>query len=284
MFDKIIFYNALHFGDVFVSTGFVSWVINNVPAKQYEYRTKCNPKILSHIPVKPVLSENFWDDWFIKDNKLYINTWYGACNKKYMTGTNIQTLFDLFKFELQKLDITLPGTPDEYIPSVDFSYYNIKRINEKIKSISEPKVVICNGIPLSGQAPPVDLKTITQTLIDKFPGICFFFTNQTHCHGSNVISTRDFMETTGNDLYENAYLCSFADVIVGRGSSPYTYCFNRMILDNIKPKMISLSCMDSTTFGLHHYEKYNNKFTSIKCDNTENIINQLSCEIEQQCQ
>jgi len=49
MYNKIIFHNRVHKGDLFVSKEFVRYIINNVKANNYIYYHKWSNKLLKDI-------------------------------------------------------------------------------------------------------------------------------------------------------------------------------------------------------------------------------------------
>lgn len=281
MYDKIIFHNCAHKGDLFVSKEFVKHVINNVDAKYYLYYHKWSKKLLSDIDKLQFVDYDnniYKNNWLVDQNNIYINTWYRACNDLYHNGTTIQTLYNMFKNEGAKLNIKFSDDITDYIPKIDYDKFNILNAKKFIDKHTDKKmIIICNNMSLSGQSINYNWDSHIEILSDKFQHILFLVTNRFgKITKQNVIYTSDILQCD-DDLNENAFLASHCKMIIGRGSGPYTYCLNKDILDkNIK--MISFSCIDSTSFGLHNI--YQDKFISINKYDGLQISNILSEHIK----
>ena len=130
-------------------------------------------------------------------------------------------------------------------PKIFFDEYQICFIKEWILTHGAfKKVLISNANVQSGQAVNFDFIPAIQELATRHPKTMFILTNKESSINlklNNIIYSSDIIKTSNMDLNENAYLGTFCDIIVGRASGPFTFCFNQDILFNRDVKMISFS-------------------------------------------
>ena len=246
MFDKIIFYNLFHSGDVFISKSFVKYIVNNVPAKEYVYVHCWGSKILMDIEN---LGYFHWPDsdfplthgerWKILGNDLYINTWIGVDNSKFLSAYNITLLgfHSLFKEGLKEFcGHELVGEPLDFIPDIDFSKFDVSNIDKFMASNSATKrILIDTCLIMSGQSLNFNFSSIIEKIALKFKDYHFFITNYPkEVNLNNVFYCRDI---TGidEDIVECAYFGNFCSTIIGRASGAYNYCVTKYnIIENPK--------------------------------------------------
>lgn len=251
MLDKILFYNFWHFGDIHVSRSLVKFIVNNIPAKEYQYHHYNGPKILQDIPKLNyqllTFSEDFkWKGWWRENEILYCNTWYNAYQQQEFKGCTIQTLFNIFKRGLKEtINYDLPENPIDYLPEIDNSYYPFKQPFDVLENI----VLISNCDVLSGQSNNFDFNPIINYIANKFPSLKFVITNK-NGNGillSNVYYFQDIVKVSGCDLNEISLFSKNIPIIVGRNSGPHTFCFTK---ENLMNKDKVFVCFSHEEFGI----------------------------------
>ena len=229
-YKNICFYSSFGTGDLHNSREIIKNIIKNNPSN-YFYAHPQDPKILSdienlkHSKIYPFMNSMIP---FIKgeENDLYINTWIGRDSKFVLPGIgctleNYLKMFNeiLSKVNLQKLDRSL----EDYIPSINYSKFDIFRINEFIKD-HKNLILISNGIVNSEQSINFDFTNIIMKLLDLFPEYDFILTQKINLDTKNLFFTDEIIQTTNSDLNEISYLSLFSKVIIGRSSGPYVFC------------------------------------------------------------
>jgi len=240
MFDSLSFYNHYGNGDLFISREFIKEVMDIIPAKKYYYATGKPrrmfadiPKI-NHIDIYPTPED---DDRYrmrsrcnIVDNNLFINTWLGV-DSRYVTpanSCNIEGYLSNFNHILRELGVTLlTGQHDEYLPSIDYSYFNTKPIDDFLNSNSTRMVLIDTCTPQSGQASKFDMTSIVQRICDTFKKTTII-TAPLDIVATNHITTQEITNSEdGFDLNEISYLSTYIDLLIGRSSGCYVFSMTR---------------------------------------------------------
>jgi hypothetical protein len=263
---KLVFYNHWHNGDIFVSRGFVNFIINNSNFESYHYVHKNSNNILKDIPVitnnesLQYLDKN--SPYFNNTYEMYLNTWYGS-NTKHFSGCNFNSLYLHFNEFCNKiLNINMNNyDPTIFLPDlIDTSLLHINNINIDNFKMFDKKVFICNNDVLSEQSVNFDFNEIISELCIYFPNYLFIISNKKNIltndsfinsriknkiinllHYNNLIYSADIINIDGNDLLENSYLSTFCDIIIGRNSGAYTFANNKENLLNKNKKFISIS-------------------------------------------
>lgn len=170
-----------------------------------------------------------------------VNTWVG--NGKPFTGCNLETLHNLFSRGMPTLKLR---RWQDYVPTINWDYFPLTRLPD----LTGKRVLICNGPVLSGQATNFDFTGIIQCLALRFLEIEFIYTNplSSPIHFPNVVPAETYVPY-GTNLNEIANLSRSCDIIVGRGSGPYTFCIHS---DNLVPgtKFISFCNADAHDLGM----------------------------------
>ena len=123
----------------------------------------------------------------------------------------------------------------EYIPSIDFSYYDTEGVNNFLETVKKSKrmVLIDNGKVLSKQAENFDFTLVIRSLAEIFTDIIFVITHEINYKAENVFTASEIINSTNStlvfDLNEISYLSQFCDTLIGRCSGPHTFC---QTLDN----------------------------------------------------
>jgi len=222
---NIYFYNHFHNGDVFYSKEFVRDIKSKIGNSHY-YIHYNDFSILKDFDIEQI-RDNTPDRKFSlskKDNNLYINTWVGQAEAKYLKyncslKSNYLIYLDIYKslgIEIQPIGF--------YIPSVDFN--NVQKIN-----IDKNSILVCNNNVHSGQSDNFDFDPVIDVLSNKYKNIIFIITNDTKLNKSNIKKVKDLLGYDMNNLLETSYISTQTDIIIGRGSGPY--CFSH-IKENMK--------------------------------------------------
>lgn len=236
MVNRVIFYNYFHNGDLHVSRGLVKEVAKQCLAKGIPcyYYHNYSPEILSDIPGVVFSQDQFCSGFtptHIKDDTLYLNTWYGS-NQNVFNGHGLtfDTLYLSFKEAVKCLPINLESVaPIDMFPNIEYDKFFIQPAKNWLSSNSRRKVFISNGVPLSGQSSEFEFARIINRLADHYPNIDFLVSNEEKGlqKKPNVFLTRNIIQKTGCDLNENSYLSTFCDTIIGKFSGTYTYAMTK---------------------------------------------------------
>lgn len=240
MIENIVFYNHWQNGDIHVSREFVKLIVNSVQAKNYLYLTHKSPELLKDIPKLKVESAGieYLDNdspfmWNLHTRTLCFNTWYGVSPTfKNTSSCTIDTLFELFSAHIKKtLNLTLnPLKIKEYVPTVDYDYFEVSNIDDYIRKSQNKKVLVCNGDVVSKQSQNFSFNNIITKIALRFPNVDFIMTEKFNCSVNNIKFTDSIIQKEGNDLNEISYLSTFCDLVVGRSSGPYIYA---MVKENL---------------------------------------------------
>jgi hypothetical protein len=261
--SSIYFHNNFHNGDVHLSRNFVRNYVKLLNAENYFYIHNCDPKITFDLdPEVKTISDyaktNSLQEKLlhVDENKLFINTWIGTENKKFLKkfGLNYncyrQIFFEVLKnFEIDFLD----HNEEDLIPKIDFSKYNIEIKNSNIFDKIENNVLFCNNDFKSGQSLIFNMDFFLEKKSKEFSNLNFIVTNPTNVKNHNIFNLKDFIQTTGSDLIECAYISQFCRYIVGRSSGPYTFSIMKENLLDSNKNFICLSFREEYTCW---YEKH----------------------------
>ncbi len=236
MYDKIVFYNHFGNGDIFESREFVKEIYKTVDAKEYIYSHGKNHRLLLDMPFLEqdssyVATLSPRDSVVVSDNTMYINTWIGRDSSYVLPGIGctVEMLCKMYK----DMGFTIRYNPYYYIPRIDFTYYNTRRIATEMQlARKHKKVLISNGNVQSCQADNFPFEPIINRLAEKYPDVLFYITSAMNYSNSNIIETNSITdcEGLGSDLNEIAYLSTYCDLIVGRSSGPFVFAQN---FDNV---------------------------------------------------
>ena len=238
MLDKLVFYNSFGAGDIFESREFVKDYMKQFPAKEYWYAHGKHPRILADMPKLRYTSiEDFMNcrmPFFNKGNSLFVNTWIGRTSKYVLPGAGctVERLYDMHNEYLNAIDRKhLLKTVYEYIPSIDYSYYDVSGVNDFLDGVKKDRrmVLIDNGNVQSKQAENFDFTDVIIELSEIFPEIIFIITHKIDIKLPNVVTTDSITRVKNFDLNEISYLSQFCDTLIGRCSGPHTFC---QTLDN----------------------------------------------------
>lgn len=228
---KVIFYNHFGNGDIFESREFVKEYMAKIPADNYYYAHGKSQRILADIPelqfteVTDIM--NAMHAAIITDDILYINTWIGRDGKYVLPGIGcvVESLYYMHNEILESMGFErLEKEMIDYVPSIDYSYYETDKIDEFCQKYDNRKVLISNGSVHSNQAKNFSFTQPIKMLSQTFPDILFLVTSPNRIERDNVIFTSDLIQTKdGFDLNEISYLSLFCDTHIGRNSGPHVF-------------------------------------------------------------
>lgn len=277
---RVEFFNGANKGDVFLSRGVISWTVSNVSAEEYVYERFFDDKLIRDLKgVKPLRykrNEKRSQLWTYQNNILRANVSY-MVGTQYWDGTCAKTLLSALKGEIPRLlGIPVNATIEDIIPTIDFSYFKTQLIDDLLKDIKDSrKILICNNDTNSGQAVNFDMNPLIEYISDKCPGGHVFVSNDTDKKvlKQNVHYISDFIiEKDSADLIEISYVGKHCNLVIGRGSGPYTHCLTKENMHNPLLKFIGFcGGLSPMSFGLESI--YKNKFFNNPAKNCAEAIN-----------
>jgi len=246
MLEKVIFYNYYGHGDLFTSREFIKDLMEKIPAQEYFYAHLRNPRILADIenlqymhPTDSMKNKNAWKQI---ENALYINTWIGRDSKYVLPGIGctVEQHHLMYSHYTQGMQIPpLTKLMKEYIPSIDYTKFDLKSSQYFIENNREAKVLICNELVQSSQAENFDMGQIIKVIATEYKNILFLITKQLPFQKDNVVYTGDITLVSDSfDLIDISYLSRFCNLIIGRCSGPHVHT------------MVRENCMDTTKTNL----------------------------------
>lgn len=237
---NLIFYNNWHNGDVHFTREFIKDIILKTNFNEYFYLQNNSYKLLKDIDIlKKGKTNKFCSDNNIIlqiNNDIYVNTWIGVGYYLEDIGVpNLKSYYTLFEHIYKKLNIKLENI-NNYIPEIDYNYFDIKEIDNFISNNNRNKILIDNVEGNSYQSKKIDFDSIIKEIIVSFPDFDFILTNsQNKLLFDNVFYTNDIIKTENGDLNEISFLSTFCKIIIGRSSGPYNFSIvKKNINDNNK--------------------------------------------------
>lgn len=224
-----------------------------MPNNTFEYWHFNHPKVnldvqipLTNLPTQLDHKVQFYEQGEV----MAINTWVGArwdIFEKHQ-GANLNSIYEGWCAIYDKLQLKIRDDAESYLPRIDFSFYNISKVDEYIKSSSKKKILICNGKPMSNQSFDSDMSDLVNELAAKNDEIDFICTKKFITKLPNVLFTDDIIQDNEQflngvntywvdlpknvcDLNEISYLSTFCNAIIGKNSGPFTFCGT---YDNLK--------------------------------------------------
>ena len=256
MYNKLIFFNHCHAGDVFESKEFVRDIYPQVSAKECYYTHGQDQRIFLDIPYIKQTAEflhhmNPGTATLDINGDFWINTWIGRTGKYVLPGSGcvVEMLHKMYQ------DMNFKLRPDiySYIPEVDFRCYKRDGILDNLEAVeNKNKVLICSGLVHSAQAENFDFSPIVQRLADNFPSVVFYYTSQLSLQSrNNLFYTRTIIGDLSSDLNEIGYLSTFCDLIVGRCSGPHVFTMHKTnCLDSSKAFLSFTHTQENSHFVL----------------------------------
>jgi hypothetical protein len=229
--SNVYFFNNYHNGDVFYSKEFIKDIKNKLGINHY-YCHNNDFSILKDVDVDQIRKYTPHNDTSVIQigDDLYINTWIGQQNFKYLTyGCSLKSNYILFCDIYNQLNISI-NPMEFYIPTVDFQKIETKNIDNFIQS-NKRYVLVCNNSVWSGQSENFDFDPIIDYLSNIYPNITFIMTNDSFLQKSNIITVNNILNYS-NNLLEISYLSTKVDVIIGRASGPFCFTHIKENMEN----------------------------------------------------
>lgn len=251
MIDKIVLFNHYHRGDIFTNREFIKHLRSQLPDIRFSYLHFNHPKLTRDMEIPLIGSPdnlNQHSKFFFDKDTLYINTWIGA-DPEFMAkhkGLNLHAMYEqwleVYAFVSKTLgkEIFIYADKEDYLPSVEFSHFNTLNIDNYLNSSDNMKrLLICNGVPKSGQSFSNDMAEFINETAKKFAKVDFICTQRFPTDNKNVLFTDDIIgdiETVDKrapwedkdlnicDLLEISYLSEKCDIIIGKNSGPAVFC------------------------------------------------------------
>ena len=279
---KIVFYNHYHNGDIHYSREFIKDIMNKFKSKEYSYYFNLehvadkdiikdiNIKIINTLPY--FISEK--EPLKVIDNTIYINTWVGQKDYEYVHnyGINLKANYQIYKDIYKQLNIKLEDV-DFYIPTINYSYFDVSKINKFLKDKEKTiKVLISNGITRSAQCENFDWNDAINEFSSIYKDVVFILTDsKNRIDKKNIFYTSDIINKKF-DLNEISYLSMSCDLIIGRASGPYAFSQTKETLLDSKKNFICFC--DKSDF--EWYISKECKHVTINKYKTDDIISEIS--------
>ena len=277
--EEIYFHNPFGIGDVFVARTFVKEICKQLKDKKIYYCHIWGTHLFEDIPNLEEISVIDFESKFKADSpfdrsclinhyssnpsqfsamktatlnkvkSLHINTWYNTMAEHYASYDgqacfpvlvhNFQSIFNVLK-------ISEIENPSDFLPSVDYSYYDQdKRVAKSIQNIKgkfKKLVLVCNEV--IEKTPIVDNFNINQTVqehVTNNPDTAFIFTREDFPTANNVFFTDNILRGKPRpDLIYMGLIAEYCDVIIGRMSGPTTHTLTKAnLVDNPKQYIVT---------------------------------------------
>ncbi|HEY5267661.1 MAG TPA: hypothetical protein VII94_00825 [Candidatus Saccharimonadales bacterium] len=256
---KVVFFNHHHNGDIHVARSFVREIMKKEPNVSFSFTHKNSRNLLADIPslkydansINTIKDEQI--SLFNKGDTYYFNTWYCQSQYKYyrMYGLTLDALYAAFDNNCKNLwgwslkDIS--SDPSIFIPTIDYSKFQIENAKSWIDDHLEKKIFVSNGKVLSGQAAPFELTSMIIDIANKHTDKTFILSNKENDKKlpNNVVYSSDLIKKEGCDLNENAFLTEHCDLIVGKASGALTFSLNQVNLLKRNVKLLNFVTLQS---------------------------------------
>lgn len=281
--NKIVFFNHFHNGDIHLSRELIKHFIKLFPDCKYVYGHNNSDRLLldiSNLQIDHNIHQSinaYTTGIFIQSQTLYVNTWIGAENKKFLCHDCVYpSIYDLLNYYCETLQLEKLGLSEKYIPNINFSYYDINPIDQHFKyNIVDKNIFIVNGQCHSGQCQiSIDFVSLITSLSSSYPNYHFYVSNfePQLLNIPNVFMTDKIIDQSilNNNLNETAYITTFCDIIIGRPTGAWTFALNQTNFNKNKT-FISLV---NQNISFNGFETINKTSKFIRCSNI-NEINQL---------
>jgi hypothetical protein len=177
----------------------------------------------------------------------YQNFPFPGCNFENYVGIAVELskLYNLPRF--QSIEYFLPEVDFDKLPTKDFMDEVMYEQGQFYKKI----ILFCNGHVRSGQSENFDFTPVIERLSTEYPNYLFLTTQKIETSKTNILHTSSITNISP-DLLEISYLSTLCDVIVGRGSGPYTLSQNKQNLLNPNKKFV---CFGNNKYIAKFYQE-----------------------------
>lgn len=239
---NIYFFNNYHNGDVFYSKEFVRDIKNKIGINHY-YIHNNDFSILKDFDINQIRIATPDNSISLskKNNDLFINTWVGQANAKYLKyNCSLKSNYLIYTDIYKSLEIQIEPI-NFYIPNVNFEKVDQLNINNFFDNIKKKTVLVCNNNVFSGQSVNFDFDPIINYISDIYKDVLFILTNNSNLSKQNVINVNNIIGYNMKNLLEISYLSTKTDIIIGRGSGPFCFSHIEDNINNDKKTFISFT-------------------------------------------
>jgi hypothetical protein len=251
---SVSFFNYCNNGDIAVSRDLVKYTMRVAREKlgaecKFRYYHKNSPRLTVDIPeleyhsltdMPKVSGISDLRSFKYKDT-IFLNTWYASSPIFKGMFCTLNTLHELFRANLKEwFEHDIDMDVGKFLPTYDVQRLDAQ-LNFATTEVHRIRVLLCNGQPMSGQTnmPAGALEEAIGPLIEKYSDALFIITNPAvdesrpdsfekfGVHHNVRYVDRIIVGVDGCDLPEVAYLSGYCDVIIGRGSGPYSFSLIR---------------------------------------------------------
>lgn len=290
---KTLYFNNFncHNGDLHYYREFIKDIINKTDFDNYYLlENKSSSKLLIDIPnlkFDKINGNCFINQTYYKINQdVYINIHFIRTDSNYLIikdnewfkyNSLLDAYYEYYSFIYNKLSINLDNK-NNYIPTINYSKFEIENIDKFIQQNDKFKLLFCNGKVLSGQSKLTldNIFYIIDKLSDMHKNIDFILTEKIDIIKENILFTDDIINCQLPDLNEISYLSTFCNIILGRTSGPYCFTLTKDNLNDSEKTHISISSNFITSF----YTEFSKSDRILITDNdNDKIINSINDEI-----
>lgn len=231
---ELVFFNHYRNGDVFINRQYVKQIKSHFNVHTY-YAHNNHESITRDLNITQISTSNLSNKIqqsiptaYDKENKiLFINTWVGAWAGKYFNWgehPNFVTLHAIWKEYFDGFGIEMEGNYYDYLPFINLDYYPLKAATEwLVEKENSQFVLICNGQQQSEQSDMGNMRNIIDRLSLKFPSMNFLVCDKLDLVRENITYTDDLFGGPIGNLVDISYMSSFAKLIVGKNSGPFSF-------------------------------------------------------------
>lgn len=287
---NIVFFNHFHNGDIHVSRGFLKFITEKFPQFNYFYTHKNSSNLTKDLNIT-FLPDDINNNPYIQEqlmsykkqgDTIYINTWYCSGHRRFFKECTFISLYNLFEFYFQEIfGLNIKDYDEQlFLPSIDFNRCLTEHVDEFFITNNKPTILISNGNTLSGQSSNFDFNPLIIQLSKTFPEHNFLLSNKMGIiiKENNVFYTEDIIKSKENDLNENAYISLKCNIIIGRDSGTYTFCYIKENILNPDKAFLSFSYNNIIT---NWYENRRAKIShSLKMNSYQEIFNVIESVIK----
>jgi len=285
-YRNIYFYNHYHNGDIHLSRNIIKHILKNIKFKNAYYISNSKKELFLDMEVIPLDIKNFNLnqnlDILFNQEDLYINTWIGQSNRKFLSRENAFAVSaeankNLLNSLCEKLSIEKIQSIRSLVPDINFDSLQNKNLIEEFFIKNKNKtVLICNNYPKSFQAEANNFSEFINELTEKYKNINFLVSNKEIeiKENKNLFYIEDICKIE-NNLIQISYISIFCDIVFGRASGPYEVCKIKKNLFSENKKFI---CFCKEKIDSSWIEDIYCECEILWSNNYDHIKNILECE------
>lgn len=278
---NIVFFNHWRNGDCFINRNYVKEIINHFSNVNFYYAHNNHNSIIEDINCTQIKISSIPPQIHFRirmaynpDGTLYINTWIGAYEGELFhtpQHANFIILYKAWKFVFDNIGIKINNDFAHYHPTVDYSVFDLTEADNYINDIKNKSykklVLISNGKQQSEQSDMGNMENVIRNIATEFADHEFLVCDNVNVNLPNVTYVNDMFNGSVGNLNQISYLSTFADIIIGKNSGPFSYSHVRENMNNYKKTFLCFSKdIASTLMGDGKY--YANALFSNTIDDT----------------